>query len=247
MKIFTVIKKQLSGMNVMLSITLLLFVLMYTGGLIVYQQQGFGNLQTLMNMLIDNAALIIAAAGMTMVIITGGIDISVGSVIGLVCMMLAVMLQIHEINVWAAIAAVLVFGLVFGAVQGWLISYMKIQPFIVTLAGLFFCRGLTAMISVNQIAILSNETFLQMAKKNLYLPFGAVVNKRGIELYPFVHPNVIIALVALLVIWFVLRYTRFGRSVYAIGGNEHSAMLMGLNVRRTKMFVYVLNGFCLLP
>ena len=74
------------------------------------------------------------------------------------------------------------------------------------------------MISVEQIAILSNETFLNMAKKNIYVPFGAVVNKRGIKLFPFIHPNVVIALVALLVIWYILKYTKFGRSVFALGG-----------------------------
>lgn len=237
------IKKKASGTNLMFSITLLLFVVMYVGGVIVYQRQGFANVQTFMNMLIDNAALIIAAAGATMVIITGGIDISIGSVIGVVCMMLAYMMQVLEMNVWVSIGIVLVFGLAFGFLQGFLIAYFKIQPFVVTLAGLFFCRGLTAMISVNQIAITSNETFLNMATKNIYLPFGAVVNKHGVKLFPFIHPSVLIALVILLIVWYMLRYTRFGRSVFAIGGNEHSAMLMGLNVRRTKLRVYAINGF----
>ena len=209
----------------------------------VYSAQGFGNMQTFMNMLIDNAGLIIAAAGMTAVVITGGIDISVGSVIGLVCMMLAYMMQVMGMNAYASIAVVLLFGLVFGTVQGWLIAYMRLQPFIVTLAGLFFCRGLTAVISVDQIAITDNETFLNMATKNIYLFFGATVNKRGIKLFPFVHPSVIIALCALVVVWYVVKYTKFGRSLFAIGGNEQSALLMGVNVRRTKMLAYILNGF----
>ncbi len=236
-------KAKISGPDFLLFVTVVLFVVMYIIGLIVYSGQGFGKMQTFMNMLIDNAALIIAAAGMTVVIITGGIDISVGSVVGLVCMMLAFMMEKMGMSAWTSIALVLVFGVVFGFVQGWLIAYLKIQPFIVTLAGMFFCRGLTAMISVEQIAILSNQTFLNMAKKNIYMPFGAVVNKRGIKLYPFIHPNVVIALAALLVIWYVLKYTKFGRSVFALGGNEQSAMLMGLNVRRTKLKAYMLNGF----
>jgi len=243
MKIAAWFRKTISGANLLFFITLIMFVIMYVSGLIIYQAQGFGNLQTLMNMLIDNAALIIAAAGMTVVIITGGIDISVGSVIGLVCMMLAYMMQIMGMNVWVSIAAVLLFGIVFGFVQGWLIAYLRIQPFIVTLAGLFFCRGLTAMISVNQIAVTDNETFLNMATKNIYLPFGAVTNKHGVKLFPFIHPSVLIALAALLVIWYVLKYTKFGRSVFAIGGNEQSALLMGLNVKHTKLYAYILNGF----
>lgn len=237
------LKEKMMGTNFLLTVTITMFVLMYIGGIIVYRSAGFANTQTFMNMLIDNAGLIIAAAGMTVVIITGGIDISIGSVIGLVCMMLAYTMEVMGMNVWVSIALVLAFGLVFGFVQGWLIAYLKLQPFIVTLAGMFFCRGLTAMISVDQIAITANERFLAMANMNIYLPFGALVNKRGIKLYPFVHPNVIVALVALFVIWYVLKYTRFGRNVFALGGSEQSALLMGINVRKTKLSAYVFNGF----
>ncbi|MDC7127388.1 MAG: sugar ABC transporter permease YjfF [Spirochaetales bacterium] len=243
MKITTWFKTKISGNNFLLFITIAMFILMYIAGLVIYSDQGFGNMQTLMNMLMDNAGLIIAAAGMTIVIITGGIDISIGSVIGLVCMMLAFMMEKMGMGAGASIAIVLIFGIIFGFVQGWLISYLKIQPFIVTLAGMFFCRGLTAMISVNQIAITTNKVFLGMANKNIKIPFGAIVNKRGIKLYPFIHPSVVIALITLIVVWYILKYTKFGRSVFALGGSEQSALLMGLNVRRTKLFAYVLNGF----
>ncbi|WP_020610888.1 ABC transporter permease subunit [Sediminispirochaeta bajacaliforniensis] len=243
MNILGIAKRKISGTSFLLVITIVMFIIMYFAGVLIYHEQGFGKMQTLMNMLIDNAGLIIAAAGMTIVIITGGIDISIGSVIGLVCMMLADMMQNHGMNAWLSIGLVLLFGVFFGIVQGWLIAYLKLQPFIVTLAGMFFCRGLTAMISVNQIAITDNQTFLDMATKNIYLFFGATVNKRGIKLYPFIHPSVIIALVALIAVWYILRYTKFGRGVFAIGGSEQSALLMGLNVRRIKMRAYVLNGF----
>ncbi|MBN2626428.1 MAG: sugar ABC transporter permease YjfF [Spirochaetales bacterium] len=236
-------KRKVSGSNFLLVVTIVMFAIMYLAGILIYSRQGFGNMQTFMNMLIDNAGLIIVASGMTVVIITGGIDISVGSMIGLSCMMLAYMMEIKGMKASSAVAIVLVFGIIFGSVQGWLISYLKIQPFIVTLAGMFFARGLTAMISVDQIAILSNQNFLDMANKNIYLPFGAIVNKRGIKLFPFIHPSVVIALVTLAVIWYVLKYTKFGRSVFAIGGSEQSALLMGLNVRKVKMSAYVLNGF----
>ncbi|WP_319561908.1 sugar ABC transporter permease YjfF [Marispirochaeta sp.] len=243
MKIGNYLKEKMAGTGFLLFITIIMFFIMYAGGVIVYSNQGFGNMQTFMNMLIDNAGLIIAAAGMTAVVITGGIDISVGSVVGLVCMMLAYMMQVMGMNAYVSIAVVLLFGIVFGTVQGWLIAYLRLQPFIVTLAGLFFCRGLTAVISVDQIAITNNETFLNMATKNIYLFFGATVNKRGIKLFPFIHPSVIIALCALVVVWYVLKYTKFGRSLFAIGGNEQSALLMGVNVRRTKMLAYIMNGF----
>lgn len=237
------IKKKISGTNFLLVVTIIMFILMYLVGFFIYRDKGFGNMQTLMNMLIDNAGLIIVAAGMTIVIITGGIDISVGSMIGLACMMLAYMIEKMGMNAWVSIGVVLLYGTVFGFLQGYLISYLKIQPFIVTLGGMFFCRGLTAMISVEQIAILSNKTFMTMAKMNIFLPFGAVVNKRGIKLYPFISPSVVIALVTLLVVWYILKYTKFGRSVFAVGGSEQSALLMGLNVRRTKLMAYGLNGF----
>ena len=236
------ITKKLSGNNFLLFVTVAMFVLMYCVGLFLFQEQGFGTMQTFFNMLIDNAGLIIAASGMTLVLIAGGIDISIGSVVGLVCMMLADLMQNKGVDAATAITIVLAFGVIFGAIQGWLIAYLKLQPFIVTLAGMFFCRGLTAMISVDQIAI-ANPTFLGIAQANIKSVIGATVNKRGKLLYPFVHPNVIIALVAIFAVWYVCKYTKFGRSLFAVGGNENSALLMGINVRKTKFYTYVLNGF----
>ena len=237
------IVKKLRGNSFLLFVTIVMFLLMYVAGVIGYTDKGFGTMQTFLNMLIDNAGLIIVAAGMTVVLITGGIDISVGSVVAVVCMMLADLMQNKGVNAWMAIAMVLVFGVIFGTVQGWLVAYLKLQPFIVTLAGMFFCRGLTAMISVNQIAITNNKTFLAIAHKNIKIFMGATVNKRGIKLYPFVHPSVIIALVALLAVWYICKYTKFGRSLFAVGGNPQSALLMGINVRKVTMNAYVLNGF----
>ncbi len=237
------IKKKLGGTNFLLTVTVVLFFVMYLLGCVVFAKQKFGTWQIFLNMLIDNAGLLIVAGGMTIILITGGIDISVGSVVGLTCMILAFSMEKLGMSAPMAIALVFIFGLVFGAVQGWLIAYLKLQPFIVTLAGMFFCRGLTSMISTDQIAITKNKMFLAMAQFNINLPFGATVNKRGIKSFPFVHPNVVIALVVLIIIWYVLKYTRFGRSLFAVGGNEQSAMLMGINVKRTKFCAYMLNGF----
>lgn len=236
------LKKHFGGNSFLLTVTVGMFAAMYIVGLVLFQDQGFGTMQTFFNMLIDNAGLIIAAAGMTLVLIAGGIDISIGSVVGLVCMMLADLMENKGVSAQNAIAMVLGFGLFFGAVQGWLIAYLRLQPFIVTLAGMFFCRGFTAMISVEQIAI-KNPTFLAIAQANIKSVVGATINKRGKLLYPFVHPNVILALVAIFAVWYVCKYTKFGRSLFALGGNEQSALLMGINVRRTKFLTYVLNGF----
>ena len=109
----------------------------------------------------------IVASGMTVVMITGGIDISVGSVVGLDCMILAFYMEKMGMPAGIAILIVLAFGVLFGAFQGWLISYMELQPFVITLAGLFFCRGLTAIISSQQIAITKSAFFLGLANKNI--------------------------------------------------------------------------------
>ncbi len=233
-------KKRIDSSNFLLIVTICLFVAMYILGLIVYNNRGFGKFQTFLNMFIDNAGLLVAASGMTLVMITGGIDISVGSVVGLVCMILAYGMERMHMPSGVAILIVLCFGVVFGVVQGWLISYMELQPFIVTLAGLFFCRGLTAVISADTIAI-TNKAFLKFANFNVVL--GHVMNKRGKLVALFVHPNVLIALFTVIVVWYILKFTKFGRNLFAIGGNEQSALLMGINVKKNKFFAYVLEGF----
>ena len=234
-------RKKLGGTEFLLLITIGLFILMYIAGIIVFQDKNFGKLQVFLNLFISNAGLIVASAGMTMVIITGGIDISVGSVIALTCMLLAWMMEVKGIGAVPALAIVLVIGLLYGLFQGWLIAYLKIQPFIVTLAGLFFARGMTAVISTDMISI-KNEVFLSWANAKIYFPFGGTVNKKGMMIYPYIYPSVIFALLILVLIYFILKKTKFGRSVYAVGGNEQSALLMGINVRRTKLKVYAFNG-----
>lgn len=236
------INEKLLGHNFLLFVTIVLFVIMYFSGVVVYHDKNFGNLQVFLNLMISNAGLIITSVGMTMVLIIAGIDISVGSVIAVTCMMLAAMMEKGHIGAIPAMCIVLIFGIVFGAVQGWLIAYMKLQPFIVTLAGMFFARGLTAVISLEMITV-TNKTFLSIAQYKMHLPFGATRNRHNILVYPYVYPTVVLALLVLVVTFIVLRYTKFGRSVYAVGGNEQSAMLMGLNVKRIKFTVYVINGF----
>jgi len=240
--IFSRITNKLLERNFLLIVTISLFVIMYVIGLIVYKEKNFGNLQVFLNLFISNSGLIIASIGMTMVLITGGIDISIGSVIAATCMMLAAMMEKGNIGAIPAMIIVLMFGIVFGAVQGFLIAYLKIQPFIVTLAGMFFARGLTAMISLEMITI-NNETFRSIAQNKMYLSFGGYFNKHGKMIYPYIYPTVVLALLTVVLAYLMLRYTKFGRSIYAVGGKEQSALLMGLNVRRTKLFVYIINGF----
>ena len=132
-------------------ITLSLFVLLYVVGMMNYR--GFMKPQVFCNLLIDNAALIIATIGITFVLLIGGIDISIGSVVALTCMSSAQMLQNTGLPAPAVILIVLAMGAVFGLVQGWLITEFNMQPFIVTLAGQFFARGMTAIISRETIVI----------------------------------------------------------------------------------------------
>ncbi|HCD44520.1 MAG TPA: sugar ABC transporter permease YjfF [Lachnoclostridium sp.] len=231
------------GKIFLLMITIALFVGMYIAGILIFKSKGFAKPQVFLNLFISNAGLIVIAAGMTMIMITGGIDISVGSVVALTCMMLAWMMENKGIGAVPALLTVLVIGIFFGLVQGFFIAYLKIQPFIVTLAGMFFARGMTAIISQEMISV-KNELFLKWAKSKINLTFlGGTVNKKGVVNYPFLYPSVIIALTVLVLVFVVLKYTKFGRTIYAVGGNEQSALMMGLNVKRTKLFVYVINGF----
>lgn len=231
--------------TVLLLITIALFIVMYAAGCVIYGDKGFTHLQTFLNILINNSGLLCVACGMTCVMLTGGIDISVGSLIALDCMILAVGMEQKGMNAVVLCILVLLLGIVFGAVQGFCIGYLDIQPFIVTMAGMFFARGMTAVICSDQVSIRSNELFVKLANIKLQIPFeiGAYLNKKGKLQIPFVRIPVIIALVVLVVIFLVLRYTKFGRSLYAVGGSEQSAAMMGLDVKKTKLKAYILSSF----
>ncbi len=238
-------KKKLSGNNLLLVITIILFAVMYAGGCVIYAGKGFMHFQTFLNLLITNAGLICVACGMTCVMIAGGIDISVGSLIALDCMILADGMTNHGWNAVFAVVFVLVLGLVFGTVQGFLVSYLEIQPFIVTMAGMFFARGMTAVINTEQVSITeaANKLFYGWANAKILLPecLGYMGKKKMIV--PFIRPTVIVALLVAVIIFLVLKYSKFGRVLYAVGGNEMSARMMGLNVRKTKMQAYILSSF----
>lgn len=210
-------------------VTLLLLVLMFALGSVAYP--GFLSLQVVLNLLIDNAFLLVIAIGMTFVILSGGIDLSVGSVLALTTMISAWLLQAWHWPPLMVIAFVLLIGAVFGASMGALIHYFKLQPFIVTLAGMFLARGLCYLISINSITI---DDPLYVAMSQTRLEF----------LDAFISPSVVIALLTLALAVFIAHYTRFGRAVYAIGGNEQSALLMGLPVGRAKVLIYAFSGFC---
>jgi simple sugar transport system permease protein len=206
----------------------LLAVMLGLGGM---AYPGFLSLQVMLNLLIDNAFLLVIAVGMGFVILSGGIDLSVGSVLALATMISAWLLQTAHWPPLAVIAAVLVLGALFGAGMGAVIHFFRLQPFIVTLAGMFLARGLCYLISINSITI--DEPFF-VAMSQTQLPF----------LDGFLSPGALVAVVVLALAIWVAHYTSFGRAVYAIGGNEQSAAMMGLAVGRTKILVYAFSGFC---
>lgn len=246
LKTKTIKKKSINSNTIMLMITIGLFIIMYIVGCIIYSDKGFSHFQTLLNIMITNAGLICVACGMTCVMLTGGIDISVGSLIAMDCMILAVGMGIDGYGAIPMLIFVLVIGLVFGLVQGFLVGYMKIQPFIVTMAGMFFARGMTAVICTKQVSITqeTNAQFYDWANAKINLPtFLGYMNNSGKAVAPFIRPTVVIALLVVVVIFITLRYTKFGRSLYAVGGSEISATMMGLDVRRTKLKAYVLSSF----
>lgn len=213
-----------------LLVTISLFVGLYAFGILQYR--GFSSPQVFFNLLIDNAFLLITSIGMTFVILSGGIDLSVGAVIAFTTVFSAYMLEELGLSPAIVIPTVLLCGVALGAVMGAIIHFFKVQPFIVTLAGMFFARGMCFVISTDAITISD--------------PFYRAVALFRIPLFgkSFISINVVIVLVVLLAALYLAHLTRFGRTVYAIGGSEQSALLMGLPVARTKILVYTLNGFC---
>jgi len=221
-------KFKISINNISLVITVVLFIALFSFGSLSYDR--FFSLSTFLNLFNDNAYLIIAAIGVTFVLLTGGIDISIASTIAFTCVFSAYLLRLG-VPEYIVIPCVLLIGLFFGAAMGYMIHVFKLQPFIVTLAGQFFMRGLCSVISTESIPI-SNEFYKKMALSKIKLGSGKI------------YYYVFIALIIIAVAVYVLKFTKFGRSVYAIGGNEQSAVLMGLPVKKTKIAVYAISSFC---
>ena len=211
---------------------LVIFVLM-----LIYGETAYGRifqLSTLSNLFINNAHLIILAVGLTFVIISGGIDLSVGAIIALssVC---GVMLAGTGMNAVLVIVVMIGIGSAIGLASGILIQYFNVQPFIATLAMMFLGRGLASMLSTVPVRLEEGSGILLLGTK-LKIIDGPKVNDLVIT------PGVLIALRVVIAAFLVLHRTRTGRTVYANGGSEQSASLMGLPVLRTKLLIYVISG-----
>ena len=206
-------------------------------GMVVFGEIAYGRIvqaNTLSNLLINNAHLIVLAVALTFVILTGGIDLSVGSIIAL-SSVAGVMLSNAGWNALAVIVAMIGIGALFGVVSGILIRYFDVQPFIATLAMMFLGRGLASLLSTKPER-LGEESPIRWIGSQLKIIDGPKVNDLVIT------PAVLVAVIVVAAAFFVLHRTRTGRTVYAIGGSESSALLMGLPVQRTKVLVYVISG-----
>ncbi|MDE5581517.1 MAG: sugar ABC transporter permease YjfF [Treponemataceae bacterium] len=229
-------KKPLSDTNLLLLITVVVFAVMYLCS-IIFLGAGFRKPQTFFNMLNENASLIILSCGLSLVMITGGIDISVGTMTALVCMCCAVHLDFKGGNVGGAIAIALLIGAAFGLVQGYLVAFLDIQPFIVTLAGMFFAKGMTTIVNSTQFNV-QNEAFVKLVETRIYVPGVGSTNKLGKWIPAYVEIGAIVAILVVVLLFFVLRKTKLGRNFYAVGGNAQSANMLGINVRRTRFLAH---------
>ncbi len=208
--------------------TITVFIALFLVGGSLYKN--FFSTLVLGHLLADNAFIIIAAIGATFVILSGGIDLSIGSMIGFVGVVMANLDTVgwHPL---ASGAMMLAFGILFGALQGLIIDFCEIQPFIITLAGLFALRGACFMVNLDSVPI--RHPFVEaFADFKIMLPGGG-----------FLASDAIVMLVVLAAAVILGHFTRFGINVYAIGGDRPSAVLMGVPMRRTTVMIYALGGF----
>lgn len=184
------------------------------------------------NILRNNAFLGVIAIGMTFVILSGGIDLSVGTVMGFSTILLARLISVDQLSPLLAVLIVLVFGLGFGGLMGLILHAYRLPPFLVTLSGMFLAKGL-AFVVLPQSQEIDHEAFSAFARFK-WKVFGNA---------PITSSTMIFILIVLIALY-IAHATRFGRNVYAVGGSEQSALLMGLPVGRTKIAVYAISGFC---
>lgn len=227
----------------MIYATLGIFLLIYLFGALLYGDKGFTSLRTLMLMFSDNAYIGISAVGMTLVLITGGIDLSVGAVASLTGMIIAYGTSVLGMHPLVCIFVALCVGVGLGLLMGACIQYLNVPPFITTLTGMFFARGVCSLISRESISI-KHGMIDALAGFKIY--FMTLQEGEWVKVKPVasIDLNTIFFVAMIIIGTILLQRTRFGRNVYAIGGNEQSARLMGLPVGRTKVLVYGFNGLC---
>lgn len=234
-------REPLTDTAFLLTITISLFIVIYVLSIIFLGDKGFDKIQMFFNLFNENAALIVIACGLSIVMITGSIDISVGGSTALICTSCIVCLNKYGFNFYTALILALAIGLTFGAIQGFLVAYLEMQPFIVTLAGMFLGRGLVALIEVNQVQV-DNEGFEKLSGARILIPFLGDVNRKGVFIQSKLEYGVIVAILIVCFMFWLLKKTKLGRSFYAVGGNAQSALMLGINVKRTRFNAHLLCG-----
>ena len=210
--------------------TIVVFILAFLIGGWLYP--AMKNPQVFFNLFINGGSLLLVSIGETLVILTAGIDLSVSGMIALTSAASASMLR-AGVSPYIVIPLMVIMGVVFGFTLGCIIQYLKVQPFIATLMGLFFARGMAYIISLESVTI-KDSFYKSLALTPLHLPLLDV----------YIYIPTLVGPFMLLVAIYLTYFTRFGRTIYAIGNNEQSAMLMGLPVARTKIAVYAFSGLC---
>ncbi|MCL6652945.1 sugar ABC transporter permease YjfF [Agrobacterium rubi] len=209
--------------------TLAVFIVAYA--LCVMQYPAMFSTRVVGNLLTDNAFLGIASVGMTFVILSGGIDLSIGSVIAFASVFVAVLVGTYNVHPLVAFAAVLVISTLFGCLMGAMIRFLTIPPFVVTLAGMFLARGAAYLISTDSVPI-SHPVIDAIQGFYFRFPGGGRLTALAI-----------LMLIVFAVGIFVASRTRFGANIYALGGNQQSAELMGVPIGKTIIGIYALSGF----
>jgi ribose/xylose/arabinose/galactoside ABC-type transport system permease subunit len=241
-KIATFIRKNRQFIPVIATASLA--VLAYTVGAMLYP--GMRNPQVFFNIFRNNSYLLVSGVGMTLVVLTGGIDLSVSGMIALTSVATATLLR-EGWDAWLVILLMLLMGMMLGSIMGSFIAFLKAQPWIATLAGMWFTRGMCFFISDDAISI-SNRTVELISRTRIYIPGLTELFESAGKTPPYISIPVVVSFLIFFAGIYISRYTRFGRTIYAMGGNEghneQSARLMGLPVTTTQVLVYTLNGFC---
>jgi simple sugar transport system permease protein len=233
-------REAVSNSNMLFLISIIIFAVMYAVGLFSFPDS-FSNLQTFADLFNNNAPLIILTCGMSVVMIGGGIDISVGGVTGLVTMCCVLFINSESGSVWGSVLLAIGIGLAFGCLHGFLVSYLNIQPFIITLGGMFLANGLLTTIHKDPVNA-ALPAFVALREADIRIPWLGTVNRLGNFIPLRIRLGTILVLLVVVVFAVIMKWSRFGRNLYAIGGNSQSALMLGINVRRTRFFSYVLCG-----
>ena len=245
-------REPISNANLLMTISIGIFLCMYILAIFAWGG-GYKKPQMFLDILNNNAFLIIIGCSLTMVMITGGIDISVGGVVGLVSMVVVMFLKerfcslegmSNGMRVACAAGIAVAMGLAFGAVQGALVAYLEIQPFIITLAGMFFARGMITILSPVPVQLTGKEDADLMAimQHRVEIPLLGSPNKKGVMIPARIEIGVFVAIAVLIIIAIMLRKTKLGRNFYAVGGNRQSAIMLGINARKTRFMAHLLSG-----